>query len=65
MIKVECAGQPCADHDRASGEGAGPQEYTLIKMQALELPGKLSALEVGITQAMRQCWLCISCSSHP
>ena len=23
-------GQPCADHDRASGEGVGPQEYTLI-----------------------------------
>ncbi|GFR47083.1 hypothetical protein Agub_g8770 [Astrephomene gubernaculifera] len=37
-------GQPCADHDRASGEGVGPQEYTLIKMQALELNGKLSAL---------------------
>ena len=32
-------GQPCADHDRASGEGVGPQEYTLIKMQALELKG--------------------------
>lgn len=39
-------GQPCADHDRASGEGVGPQEYTLIKMEALELPGKLAALEV-------------------
>ncbi|KAK9861984.1 hypothetical protein WJX84_001799 [Apatococcus fuscideae] len=38
-------GQPCADHDRASGEGAGPQEYTLIKMQAVELQGKLKALE--------------------
>jgi leucyl-tRNA synthetase len=33
-------GQPCADHDRASGEGVGPQEYTLIKMKALELPGE-------------------------
>ena len=32
-------GQPCADHDRSSGEGVGPQEYTLIKMEALELPG--------------------------
>jgi leucyl-tRNA synthetase len=40
-------GQPCADHDRASGEGVGPQEYTLIKMRALELPGKLSQLEVS------------------
>ena len=39
-------GQPCADHDRASGEGVGPQEYTLIKMRALALPGPLAALEV-------------------
>ena len=23
----------CADHDRSEGEGVGPQEYTLIKMQ--------------------------------
>ena len=38
-------GQPCADHDRASGEGVGPQEYVLVKMRALELPGKLAALE--------------------
>ncbi|KAJ8911845.1 hypothetical protein NQ315_003323 [Exocentrus adspersus] len=29
-------GQPCMDHDRASGEGVGPQEYTLIKMKVLE-----------------------------
>uniref|UniRef100_A0A7S0UUZ6 leucine--tRNA ligase n=1 Tax=Polytomella parva TaxID=51329 RepID=A0A7S0UUZ6_9CHLO len=36
--------QPCADHDRATGEGVGPQEYTLIKMEALELKGKLAAL---------------------
>eukprot|EP00917_Polyrhabdina_sp_WS-2016_P029090 GHVP01061964.1.p1 GENE.GHVP01061964.1~~GHVP01061964.1.p1 ORF type:complete len:1123 (+),score=220.05 GHVP01061964.1:33-3371(+) len=28
--------QPVADHDRASGEGSGPQEYTLIKMEVLE-----------------------------
>ena len=26
-------GQACMDHDRASGEGKGPQEYTLIKMR--------------------------------
>ena len=39
-------GQPCADHDRATGEGVGPQDYTLIKLQALELPGKLAALQV-------------------
>ncbi|BDA46666.1 Leucine-tRNA ligase, cytoplasmic [Coccomyxa sp. Obi] len=38
-------GQPCADHDRASGEGVNPQEYTLIKMEAVELPGKLAALQ--------------------
>ncbi|KAJ8976696.1 hypothetical protein NQ317_005913 [Molorchus minor] len=29
-------GQPCMDHDRSSGEGVGPQEYTLIKMKVLE-----------------------------
>jgi len=33
------------DHDRASGEGVGPQEYTLIKMQAQEpFPKKLRSL---------------------
>lgn len=25
-------GQPCADHDRAAGEGVQPQEYTLVKL---------------------------------
>lgn len=29
-------GQPCMDHDRSSGEGVGPQEYTLIKMKMLQ-----------------------------
>ncbi|XP_076289357.1 leucyl-tRNA synthetase [Lasioglossum baleicum] len=29
-------GQPCMDHDRSSGEGVGPQEYTLIKMKLKE-----------------------------
>lgn len=39
-------GQPCADHDRASGEGVQPQEYTLIKLQVkLPFSGKLQALE--------------------
>ena len=28
--------QPCADHDRSCGEGLGPQEYTLIKMELLQ-----------------------------
>jgi leucyl-tRNA synthetase len=29
-------GQPCMDHDRSSGEGVGPQEYTGIKIKVLE-----------------------------
>jgi len=37
--------QACADHDRASGEGATPQEYTNIKLKLLEFPEKLKALE--------------------
>jgi leucyl-tRNA synthetase len=28
--------QVCADHDRASGEGVGPQEYVLIKLKVLD-----------------------------
>jgi leucyl-tRNA synthetase len=39
-----CDGQICADHDRASGEGVGPQEYVLIKMEVLALPPVLSHL---------------------
>ncbi|XP_026432480.1 leucine--tRNA ligase, cytoplasmic-like [Papaver somniferum] len=39
-------GQPCADHDRASGEGVLPQEYTLIKMEVVSpFPAKMRALE--------------------
>ncbi|XP_058124293.1 leucine--tRNA ligase, cytoplasmic [Anopheles ziemanni] len=38
-------GQPCMDHDRATGEGVGPQEYTLIKMKVTgKLPEKLSTV---------------------
>uniref|UniRef100_S4PAL2 leucine--tRNA ligase n=1 Tax=Pararge aegeria TaxID=116150 RepID=S4PAL2_9NEOP len=38
--------QPCMDHDRSSGEGAGPQEYTLIKMEVLQpLPDVLKAFK--------------------
>ncbi|EFA02651.1 Leucine--tRNA ligase, cytoplasmic-like Protein [Tribolium castaneum] len=38
-------GQPCMDHDRSTGEGVGPQEYTLIKMKLLPpYPAKLSKL---------------------
>nr|XP_031858784.1 leucine-tRNA ligase [Kwoniella shandongensis]KAA5525856.1 leucine-tRNA ligase [Kwoniella shandongensis] len=29
-------GQPCMDHDRASGEAVNPQEYTAVKMEVLE-----------------------------
>ncbi|XP_043220831.1 leucine--tRNA ligase, cytoplasmic-like [Amphibalanus amphitrite] len=35
--------QPCMDHDRSSGEGVGPQEYTLIKMRAKTVPAALKA----------------------
>lgn len=31
-------GQACADHDRASGEGVVPQEYTLIKIKLKDVP---------------------------
>ena len=39
--------QPCMDHDRASGEGVGPQEYTLIKMKLAGLanPAKYPTLK--------------------
>eukprot|EP00956_Cyclotella_meneghiniana_P021892 scaffold40578_cov72-Cyclotella_meneghiniana.AAC.6 len=29
-------GQVCADHDRSEGEGVGPQEYVLIKLEVLK-----------------------------
>ena len=35
--------QCCADHDRSSGEGVGPQEYTLIKLKVVEKPPCLQA----------------------
>jgi leucyl-tRNA synthetase len=39
-------GQPCADHDRATGEGVLPQEYVLIKMEVIPpFPPKLKVLE--------------------
>jgi len=43
-VYSERDGQPCADHDRATGEGVGPQEYTGIKIKVLELPKSLSSL---------------------
>ncbi|TKR78322.1 hypothetical protein L596_019145 [Steinernema carpocapsae] len=39
-------GQPCMDHDRSSGEGVGPQPYTLVKLQVLDpKPKALEGLE--------------------
>ncbi|KAL0910696.1 hypothetical protein M5K25_018777 [Dendrobium thyrsiflorum] len=39
-------GQPCADHDRASGEGVQPQDYVLIKMEVIPpFPSKFKMLE--------------------
>ena len=40
-------GQPCADHDRASGEGAKPQEYALVRMKVLQLPPELQVRSCG------------------
>jgi len=40
-------GQPCADHDRATGEGVGPQEYTLVKLKALATPPALASAVAG------------------
>ncbi|KAL7040612.1 hypothetical protein ACKWTF_000462 [Chironomus riparius] len=43
-------GQPCMDHDRSSGEGVGPQEYTLIKMKVAKnkVPEKLKNVKTEI-----------------
>lgn len=35
-VYSEKDGQPCMDHDRASGEGKGPTDYTGLKLLALE-----------------------------
>src|SRR4051812_37937755 len=44
-------GQPCADHDRASGEGVVPQDYVLIKLEVIApFPDKLKHLEGGSPQ---------------
>ena len=41
------------DHERASGEGVGPQEFTLIKMKALEpYPEKLKYVFVYVCVRM-------------
>lgn len=42
-------GQPCMDHDRSSGEGVGPQEYTLVKMKVTGmLPAKLASVKTAV-----------------
>lgn len=39
-------GQPCMDHDRQTGEGVGPMEYTLIRMKVTgEVPAALKPLK--------------------
>ncbi|KAH1208311.1 Leucine--tRNA ligase, cytoplasmic [Glycine max] len=46
-------GQPCADYDRASGEGVQPQEYTIIKMELVPpFPEKFKLLTL-ITRTIR------------
>lgn len=40
-------GQPCMDHDRADGEGFGPQEYTGLKMEVLEWSPEAKAAVEG------------------
>lgn len=38
--------QPCMDHDRQTGEGVAPQEYTIIKLEVVgDLPVSLGALK--------------------
>lgn len=46
-IYSEGDGQPCADHDRAKGEGVAPQEYTGIKLRLLEVPASLEKVAKG------------------
>jgi len=46
--------QACADHDRSSGEGVGPQEYTLIKLRVLELPQAILDANPRIAEMLAQ-----------
>ncbi|CAG8511883.1 10578_t:CDS:2 [Ambispora gerdemannii] len=41
-------GQPCMDHDRQSGEGVGPQEYTGIKLKVIEWSEKAKSAVVSL-----------------
>lgn len=37
------------DHDRSGGEGVGPQEFTIIKMKAMEpFPQKLRFVDIYV-----------------
>ncbi|KAF9209014.1 cytosolic leucyl tRNA synthetase [Haplosporangium sp. Z 27] len=40
-------GQPCMDHDRSSGEGVGPQDYTCIKLKVVEFSPEAQAILAG------------------
>ena len=40
-IYSELDKQPCADHDRAKGEGVAPQEYVGIKIELVDKPESL------------------------
>ncbi|XP_011499345.1 PREDICTED: leucine--tRNA ligase, cytoplasmic [Ceratosolen solmsi marchali] len=65
--------QPCMDHDRYSGEGIGPQEYTLIKMEILKpypkklqfLPIKLPVFLVAATLRPETVYGQTNCWIHP
>ncbi len=46
-------GQVCADHDRASGEGVVPQEYTIIKLRVVDLSGSPALAAVADLQGKR------------
>ncbi|PVV03433.1 hypothetical protein BB560_002087 [Smittium megazygosporum] len=42
-------GQPCMDHDRQSGEGLGPTEYTAIKLKVLSWGENMSSVSSSLT----------------
>ncbi|KAG9258996.1 uncharacterized protein F5Z01DRAFT_614631 [Emericellopsis atlantica] len=41
-------GQPCMDHDRAEGEGVGPQEYTALKLKVKTWADKAGEIINGL-----------------
>jgi leucyl-tRNA synthetase len=54
-IFSELDNQPCADHDRSTGEGVGPQEYVGIKIKLLEYPDSLKSF-VGKKSILGCCY---------